>query len=53
MSMLLDAFDIMCTLCAGNALQIGCLDDLRAATKGGLDPNGTDGAELCIFHMLA
>lgn len=25
---------------AGNALEIGSLQDLRAAGKGGLDPNG-------------
>ena len=27
-------------LVAGNALEIGSLQDLRAAGKGGLDPNG-------------
>ena len=27
-------------VCAGNALEIGSLQDLRAAGKGGLDPNG-------------
>ena len=43
----------MCMLFAGNALQIGSLDDLRAATKGGLDPNGTDSAVHCIFNMFA
>ena len=26
--------------CAGNVLEVGSLEDLRAAGKGGLDPNG-------------